>query len=330
MSKISIVKGNNRKENILSAINLIKADIKKAIKKKSSKQLFIKINAIDSSFPLACTHIDAIDAVLNFFYNKFDNIIVGDNTFVFHTKENSYRRILNKYPKIKFSDLTEFDSENIEFIKLNGKSTGKISLLPKKAFTISLALPKTHDTFVYTGCLKNMFGCVIKNRADLHATSIFNRLFSNKDAKSNEIRWHNLINVINMAKPDLCILDGYEGMEGEGPLLGTKVEMKIAMCSLDGLALDKLASKLCGFEHVPYLSLISHNAPNKIRVIKEGFSTIEEISKKFKPHYNYKYQIKTNYSTLFPLPDIKFALSILKRPHRIKDKIINKLKTHKF
>ena len=327
MSKISIVNGDNRARNIAAAIKLIKGDIEKAIRNKKSKQLFIKINAIDTNFPLACTHVDALDSVLNIFYNKFNNVIVGDNTFVFgKNKGGIYRQILKRYPKIKLSDLTEFETENMKFKRLDGNvSIGKISLLPKKSFTISLAVPKTHDTFVYTGCLKNMFGCVIKNRGDLHAISLFDRLFLNKYIKSNKIKWDNLVNVINKTRPDLCILDGYNGMEGDGPLLGTKVKLGIAMCSLDGVALDKLASKICGFDYVPYLNMLSRRSDN-IKIVKEGFNNIGEISRTFKPHYLYNYQINTSNDSLIPLLDIRFIISILKRSYRIKDKIIAKLK----
>lgn len=328
MTKLSVVKGENRKENIVFAVESIISEIDRAIKNKKSKQLFIKINAVDSNFPVACTNIDALDAVLSIFYKKFDDIIVGDNSFVFiKNKGGLYRKILDKYPNIKLSDLTEFETENIEFKKLDGiKCVGEVSLLPKKAFTISLALPKTHDAFVYTGCLKNMFGCVIRNKIGLHALNHKERFFIDKCIKRNKLRWDNLVNVIQKTKPDLCILDAYEGMEGDGPLFGTKVQLGIAMCSLDGAALDSLASKICGFKFVPYLSMLSENT-HSTKIIKNGFDNIEDISKKFKPHYNYKYQIITSPKFVwFPI-DFKAIISVLKRSYRIKDKIVESMRS---
>ena len=328
MSKISIVKGENRKENIIRAIKLIEDEIEKAIKDKKSKQLFIKINAIDSNFPLACTHIDALDAVLSIFYDRFDEIIIGDNSFVFtKNKGGPYREILNRYPNVKLSDLNEFETKNIEFKKINGEiSIGKFSLLPSKAFTISLALPKTHDTFVYTGCLKNMFGCVIKNRGDLHALKLYERVFLNKYVRSNKLKWDNLVNVIKQVKPDLCILDAYEGMEGEGPLFGTSIQVGIAMCSLDGIDLDRLASKICGLDYVPYLFQLS-NRPDNPEITKEGFEKIGKITKKFKLHYNNKYQLPTSKEFLMPILDIGLMIPLLKRSYRIKDKLIEKFRS---
>lgn len=325
MLKISIVKGEDRKENIKKAILLVEGDINRAIKNKKSDTLFIKINAIDSNFPLACTNMNAIEAVLELFYLKFKKIIVGDNSFVFiKDKGMFYREILNKFPKVEFSDLTKFDSEDIEFMRDDGKmARGRVSLLPKQAFTISLALPKTHDTFVYTGCLKNMFGCVINGRSNLHTQNLLKRLFLNKYVEFNKIKWQNLIKVIEKTKPDLSVLDGYEGMEGNGPLFGNKIDLRIAMCSTDGLALDRLASKICGMNYVPYLSkLLPREIPE---IIKIGFNDFKEVEKKFRLHYNYKYQIANYPISFFPTVDIRFVISVLKRYYRIRDKVFERL-----
>jgi len=317
MTKLSIVKGEDRKENIKRAVKLIWKDIEKAIMGKKIKKLFIKINAIDIKLPLACTHPDALETVLDIFYDKFDEIIIGDNSFAFEKdKGGCYRKLLNKFPKVKFSNLTEFGTEDINFKKLNGNVVGKVSLLPKRAFTISLALPKTHDAFVFTSCLKNMFGCVIENRVGMHALNRYERIFLNRYVKSNKIKWQNLANVIEKTKPDLCILDGYEGMEGDGPLLGTKVKLGIAMCSLNGLALDKLASKICGFNYVPYLSIFPDE---KIEIVKEGFNEIKEISREFKLHRAYRYQLMTDLQV--PMIDLWSIIAELKRPYRFGDKI---------
>lgn len=340
-SKISIVKGDSRKENIKDALRLIGSDIEKSIRGKKSGQLFIKINAIDTNFPIACTSIDAIEAVLSVFYDRFDEIIVGDNSFVFtKNKGGPYRKILDNFPKARLSDLTEFSSESIEFMGLDGKTTaGRISLLPKEAFTISLALPKTHDTFVYTGCLKNMFGCVIKNRKSLHAISFREGFLIGKFVRSNKLKWNNLVDVINRTKPDLCVLDAYEGMEGDGPLFGDNIKVGVAMCSQDGLALDRLASEICGFGYIPYLSLLSagDKGGNKednsqgmgskdIEIVKMGFDDITGITKKFRPHYNSKYQIMTSLNSWIPRVDFWLAFSILRRSYRLRDRMIDRLK----
>ena len=121
----------------------------------------------------------------------------------------------------------------------------------------------------------------------------------------------------------MCILDAFEGMEGDGPLFGNKIQLGIAMCSLDGVALDNLASKICGFEFVPYLSMLSDDSGN-LEIIKKGFTKIEEISKKFKLHYNHNYQSITSPKSALPFIDFKAIISVLRRSYRLKDKIIEK------
>ena len=128
MQKISIVKGNERKENIKKAISLIEDDIEKAIQNKrgKSKMLFIKVNAIDINFPLACTHPDALEAVLGIFHNKFKEVIVGDNSFAFSQYGGEYyRQASSRFSNVRLSDLAEFESESIEFETLSGANEGQ-------------------------------------------------------------------------------------------------------------------------------------------------------------------------------------------------------------
>ncbi len=55
--------------------------------------------------------------------------------------------------------------------------------------------------------------------------------------------------------PDLSVIDGFEAMEGNGPIGGTPVDAKVALASLDSLALDTLTTKIMGFDvaKIPYL-----------------------------------------------------------------------------
>ncbi len=326
-TKLIIVKGSNRQSNIHKVLMFIKQDIKKAIKNKNSDILFIKINAIDINYLHACTHIYTISTVLNFFNknfkNKFKKIIVGDNAFAF-TKSGGgpYKRLLKEH-KIILSDLGEFPSQEIEFKQLNHKLIKtKISKLPQIAFTVSLALPKTHDEFVYTGCLKNMFGCVLKKRVALHAISILERILIDKGVKANKLKKENLLRVFKKAPADLYILDGFTGMQGNGPVNGQQINLGICMCSMNGFIVDKLASRIIGLKKVPYLSDIDEK---NFKIIKSGFNNLNQISKKFEPHYKIRYQLMQEWKGM-PKIDFKFLCHVLKRSYRIKDKFIEKIR----
>ena len=48
--------------------------------------------------------------------------------------------------------------------------------------------------------------------------------------------------------PDLGVIDGFVAMEGNGPVGGTPVDARVALASMDPLAMDILATKIMGFD----------------------------------------------------------------------------------
>jgi uncharacterized protein (DUF362 family) len=56
--------------------------------------------------------------------------------------------------------------------------------------------------------------------------------------------------------PDFAIIDGVEGMEGNGPISGTAVDHKIAMAGFDPVAIDSMCARLMGIplEDVGYIN----------------------------------------------------------------------------
>jgi len=339
MPKVAIVKGNDRKENITKSLKSLKKTILRCIDKKNSDTLFIKVNTIDPNFPLACTHPDALEVVLEFFINKFNRIVIGDNSFAFSKNQNIYTHLIKKLElkfdaKLKFSDLSEFDSKKLMFKQIDGSYKHvRVSSLPDEAFTISLALPKTHDTVIFTGCSKNMVGCLVKDRMLIHGLNFYHRILMSNTVRSFRITNENIAELLSNVKPDLSILDGFVGMEGNGPLHGKKVKLEIAMCSDDCIALDSTAAKIIGFDFIPYLFLcekkgIGTTNIGEIHILKDGFENLKEISRNFKPHYLYKYQISEYGKTCekIPIIDFRLLLTFMKRYYRIKDKILEMIR----
>jgi hypothetical protein len=75
------------------------------------------------------------------------------------------------------------------------------------------------------------------------------------NANSIEPLSKNIFLLSNEFLPDLAIVDGVEGMEGEGPVRGDPVQHNIALAGLDCLAVDITAVKLMGIDpqHILYL-----------------------------------------------------------------------------
>jgi uncharacterized protein (DUF362 family) len=97
---------------------------------------------------------------------------------------------------------------------------------------ITLPVLKTHATTVFTGALKNQWGCVPR----------YDRILLHKYL-------HHLIGDINKIRPvTLALMDGLVGMQGRGPINGYPINLNVLLASRDPVALDATAMRLIGLE----------------------------------------------------------------------------------
>ena len=93
-----------------------------------------------------------------------------------------------------------------------------------------IALPKikTHSLMMMTLATKIMYGAVPGlTKARYHSQFIKRVHFAEM-----------LLDVLSVAKPNLVIMDGIVGMQGDGPMSGTPVDLDIVMASDNSIALD--------------------------------------------------------------------------------------------
>ena len=103
-------------------------------------------------------------------------------------------------------------------------------------FIVSAAKLKTHAMMTYTGAVKNLFGIIPGiTKADYH--------FKMNDVDNFAAH---LVDICEYAKPLFSVIDGVEGMEGDGPSAGEKRHVGIIMASEDPYALDYSALRLIG------------------------------------------------------------------------------------
>jgi len=101
---------------------------------------------------------------------------------------------------------------------------------------ITLPVLKTHATTVFTGALKNQWGCIPR----------YDRILLHKHL-------HELIVEINRLRPvSLALMDGLVGMQGRGPINGYPINLNALLASRDPVALDATAMRLIGRN--PYTS----------------------------------------------------------------------------
>lgn len=115
-----------------------------------------------------------------------------------------------------------------------GKSFELCSFLRDADFIINLPKLKTHGLTVYTGAVKNLFGVVPGTvKAGYHFKMPKVRDFCQL-----------LLDIAELAAPDLTIMDAVIGMEGSGPSSGRPRDFKLLLAASDMLELDLLVSWL--------------------------------------------------------------------------------------
>ena len=99
---------------------------------------------------------------------------------------------------------------------------------------------------------------------------------------------YNLFKLSKILRPHLALLDGFEGMEGNGPVAGDPVDHRIAIASTDWLAADCMAAAMMGFEigKIGYLTFCARAGMgqadlNKVEVLGEK---IADHIRSYRPH----------------------------------------------
>ncbi len=110
---------------------------------------------------------------------------------------------------------------------------------------ITLPVLKTHATTVFTGAIKNQWGCVPR----------YDRILLHKFL-------HQLVGDLNKLRPvTFGLMDGMVGMQGRGPINGYPINRHVLLASRDPVALDSTGMRLIGLdphtsEHVVHCNRI--------------------------------------------------------------------------
>jgi uncharacterized protein (DUF362 family) len=116
----------------------------------------------------------------------------------------------------------------------NGEVLKSITVprLVTESAIISAAKLKTHANTRVTLGMKNMFGLLPdKFKAKYHAKGISNVV----------------VDINTVLHPAITIIDGFVGMEGNGPVSGTPVPMNLIIAGTDPVATDATAARIMGF-----------------------------------------------------------------------------------
>jgi uncharacterized protein (DUF362 family) len=304
-ASVAITSGDNRADLAFRALQPYSKQIKQAI---GSRRVVLKPNNVSTEIPLCATHVDTLEGVLEFLrsINKVDNVIIAESAASGPTFDGfnnyGYFRLVDKYP-VKLVDL---DQEGFEILYVFDEKDFRPHpvrfsrvLLSPDSYIISVARMKTHDLTVVTLSLKNIvFGAPVKDAGFAFGA---NRKESTRSDKSivhgsgfRGINF-NLYDLSPRLHPHLAVIDGFEGMEGNGPSKGTPVDHRVCVVSTDWLAADRVAVELMGidFAMIGYLNYCAQTGLgiadlSKIEIVGESIS---EHIKHYKLHDNIEEQL---------------------------------------
>lgn len=293
MTRVAIAKEQDRYSTVTSSLQLIQSRIEKEI---HGQRILIKPNMVNIERALCATHIDAIRAVLDFVYQQAPaEVIVGESSAFQDTRQGfknyGYLSLQQQYPSLTFVDFNRDANHTIKLLDVDRHEVdAKISQTAMEDwYRISLAVPKTHETAVVTLSMKNMMGCLVGyDKALMHGSP---RLHANvrmidsvepaKRPEMYKVFNRNLIRLIKHVPPSLSVIDGFVGMDGEGPVNGDAVNLGVAVASADYVAADTVMAQIMGYDpsDIGYLYYANKEQlgvgnSSKIPVIGEEISNV--------------------------------------------------------
>jgi uncharacterized protein (DUF362 family)/NAD-dependent dihydropyrimidine dehydrogenase PreA subunit len=213
---------------------------------KPGERVLLKVNLLAASTPdsAVVTHPSVVRAVAKAIVDAGGKPIIADSP----SREFSKSRLEKVYEQaglIKLSrelgiDLN-YDTRSQKRVIPNAK---RLKKSPICRFALDadkiIALPKikTHSLMMMTLATKIMYGAVPGlTKARYHSRYFRKLAFADM-----------LLDLLNIVPPDLFIMDGVLGMQGDGPMGGTPVEIGVMLAATDAVALDLATCKLLGIE----------------------------------------------------------------------------------
>ena len=238
-SKVALTKSGNRSQNIDTGLRLIENEIDL----KGRRNLFIKVNLVSTKNQLASTHVDAVRPLLRFLRERYDGkITIGESTLGpigVGYERFGYLGLIKEFDV----ELVDLNNKDWELVQLYDSALRPMKLhfarqLIDSDYRVVIGPVKTHDTVIVTLSIKNL------------AMGGLSYTHGDKQNMHQGYPAHNL-NLYLLAAaypPHLSIIDGFTGMEGNGPVSGDPVKWGVTIASCDPVAADCLAAQLIGFE----------------------------------------------------------------------------------
>ena len=252
-STVALQQGQDRRKNVYLALKAIDRDLRAGMKGK--KYAVIKPNFVNTENQLAASHPDAMRGILDYLAESFRGPV--------KIAESSAGDTRRGFDNFRYPALTsEYRRQQLELVDLNQEAHfERVALLDQdlhivpcriaarlvdpEAFVISAAMLKTHNTVIASLGIKNMV-----LGAPLHQAPAETPHWNEKRKFHVGLRQthYNMMVTAQRLNWGATVIDGFEGMEGNGPNSGTPVPSHIALASTDYVSADRVAAETMGID----------------------------------------------------------------------------------
>jgi uncharacterized protein (DUF362 family) len=310
---IALCRGTERALNLRHTLQLVLDDIPWHRR----RNVLVKPNMVVPSRPYAITHHDALAVLLDEIRARYDGpLTIAEGCALDSTaaafKSHGYEALAAFYR----ARLIDLNAAEVVPAQVYGRRSRPLHLRLARCVIesdcrISLSLPKTHDVVLVTLSIKNMImGSLVNRRLScgngrprwLDRVGQIIKGHGNGWG-SDKLAMHQSYAIINLnlgrlaplVRPHLSVLDGFVGMEGDGPIDGTPVPWGIAVAGTDPLAVDVFTAHLMGIglNEVGYLSYCAQLGLGCAEL--QSFNVVgnvapEMVARPFAPHPNHHRQ----------------------------------------
>ena len=232
---------NNNNNNLNIFLDKVFSNLNKNINEYNN--ILIKPNVLGPYPPErnATTHPLFLEWIINYLLNcgvDKNKIIVGDSSGYDTNKSfkvSKLQEVCEKY-SIKWLPFEKDETVSLDIMNNNSSEVPLPKCVLNCDLIINLPKLKTHILMKYTGAVKNLYGCIPGGtKPKLHGIYA-----KEEDFAKFTVELHNKI-IEN--KEIISIIDGIEGMEGDGPSNGKTKKSKIVV----GSSIPVLVDIFCGY-----------------------------------------------------------------------------------
>jgi uncharacterized protein (DUF362 family) len=257
-AKVALIKGENRRKNVYDALVAIDDQIRPGLK--TRKYVLIKPNGMDPSRALISTQADAVHGIMDYLAPRFKGQVLvaecGGTPAAKATSQFGWDKIFAEHKAFNMKlEVPNEDENRYELLYGIDYDMHPVPIrmgarfVDPDAFVMSSAVLKTHNMVVATMSIKNMV-----LGAALTPPPGERRPWGESDKRKFHVGIragnYNMYLGAQMMKRNwgVGLIDGFEGMEGNGPVSGTPVPHRIALASTDFLAADRVGLECMGID----------------------------------------------------------------------------------